>query len=510
SYCVPVVSGGLLCSYSSRILVAVDPETGKRVWRSRYPGDGFLATIDGRLLIATLKGTLHVGSVSVDGFEEQTSASVFQSGANGEDGMLWALPSVSGNRIYLRSLGAIARIDIESGEPSQLAQSRESKVSSGFKAFLEEVENADDKPAVIDRFLAGKSTPIIDEEIVHFVLRGDHQDVAVASELFGVRQERPMVRVKGTDFFYFGTPVSGDTRASYVFYADFHAMPDPLNSNRFESTLLAGEMEPMFIGPEQTIEFSWFDKGSSTTSLANLDKNPDAIKGSVDSFQLDSKMLRDRVDIDVYLPDGYNDSDQSYPVVFVHDGKVAQEQGNQVAIVDELVSNGAIRPVVVVFIGRRFYPLQGADGYVEMFTGELLPNIFERYRISEDRADRACLGGGFGATLAMMGTLPSSDKVSKIGCHSPFAFELLHPVLRMLSTLPNPRCNVLIHWGKYEFRNPAENWNMAKQALAIAEILGEGKHEVIAKEVPIGTDWPSWKTQSEEMWKFLAGAPESE
>ena len=97
SFCVPVMSGGLLCSYSSRFLLAVDPKTGKRMWRSRTPSNGFVATMNGRLVIATMNGSLHIGDVSADGFEEVVATEVFKTGAGESDGLLWSLPTVAGN-----------------------------------------------------------------------------------------------------------------------------------------------------------------------------------------------------------------------------------------------------------------------------------------------------------------------------------------------------------------------------------------------------------------------------
>ncbi|MEM0925147.1 MAG: PQQ-binding-like beta-propeller repeat protein [Planctomycetota bacterium] len=508
SYCVPVMAGGLLCSYSSRILVAVDPLTGERAWRSRSPGDGFLASLSGRLVVATLKGSLHIGDVSEDGFDEVAAIKVFDSGTEGSDGLLWSLPSLSGNRVYLRSLGAIACVEVQSGRESQIVRAGTSVESKGFASFVQTVADASDKQSAIDSYLASKDSPIIEDGIVHFVLQGDYSDVAVASELFGVRQERPMTRIEGTDLFYFGTAVDGPTRASYVYYADYQPISDPRNTKTFVSTLLTGEMEPMFIGPESTMTFSWFDVGSAaSTDALDVDRKGE-LAGTMESFDIESRMLGDSVPIDVYLPPGYKTSKDRYPVVFVHDGKVAMEQGHQALIVDSLIQSRAIRPTVVIFIGRRFYPLQGADGYVEMFVGELIPRVTETYRVSESRKDRASLGGGFGATLGLMGTLPASEQVSRMGCHSPFAFELLHPVFTMLSKLPNQRCDILIQWGRYEFRNPAENWNMATQAETLADILRSGQHRVTAEQVPVGTDWASWRTQSETMWKFLVGPTE--
>lgn len=506
TYCVPVNAGGLLCSYSSRFLVAVDPKTGKRVWRTRSPGNGFLATIAGRLVVATLDGSLHIGDVSRSGFEEVAALQVFDSSTPDADGLMWALPTVAGRSVYLRSLNAIARVDIQPGRFQSNVAQRQSEVSAGFAEFLEKLQLAQDPQRTIDDYLTGRSLPLIDGEYVHFLLQGDFDDVAVASELFGIRQERSMIRAGDTDLFYFGLRLPEPTRAAYVFYADYQPITDPLNARQVVSTTITGEMEPNFMGPATPLTFSWFDQGDLSQDLVPSTDSPSTqLAGTLQTRQLKSKSMNETIELSIYLPPGYAESDADYPVVFVHEGKVAMESGNQAAILDELIQTKAIRPSIAVFIQRRFYPMMGANGYPEMFSTELLPMVEQAYRVSDNRDDRASLSGGFGATLAMMGTLPASEQVGRIGCHSPFSFEMLHPVLRQLSNLPNPRCEILIQWGKYEFRNPSENWNMATQAQAIAEMLREGGHRVTAESIATGSDWVCWRTQSARMWRFLVG-----
>ncbi|WP_417739520.1 PQQ-binding-like beta-propeller repeat protein [Rosistilla oblonga] len=504
SYCVPVISGGLLCSYSSRFLVAVDPETGDQQWRTRSPSNGFLATAAGRLVVATIDGSLHIGDVSEDGYDEVTKVQVFEKGDDGTDGLMWALPSIAGRSIYLRSLGAIARIDIQPGTRAESVAAEGSQVSPGFETFLKTVDASDNKQAVIDSYLKDKSLPLIDGDFVHFILQGDYTDVAVASELFGMRQERVMQRVDGTKLFYFGVRIPDATRLSYVFYADYQPVLDPVSDRHVTSSLVAGEMEPIFRKAKSSLELSWFDKGNVVDDESTyVDAPSDKLAGSIDETQLHSDELNQTVDLSIYLPPNYSQSEDRYPVVFVHDGKSAMQSGNQVAIIDRLIQSKTVRPAVVVFIDKRFYPMQGAKGYAEFFAKELIPMIDREYRTSADRKDRASLSGGFGASLALMATLPVSDQIGAVGCHSLFAFEMMHPMFQQLAQLPNERCRVLVQRSRYEFRNPSENWNMGLQAVNVAKILADGGHDVTTEATATGSDWVSWRTQSPRMWKFL-------
>ena len=218
-------------------------------------------------MIATMNGSLHIGDVTADGFEEVVATEVFKTGDGESDGLLWSLPTVAGNSVYLRSLGAIARVDIQSGDGQTEIANQESEVGPAFAAFLKQVESAADKQTVVDEYLNGKSMPLIEGDFVQFVIQGDYNDVAVASELFGLRQERRMQKVDGTNLFYFGVKVPEETRASYVYFADFKPIPDPKNDRQVVSTGITGEMEPMFRGPSKPLTFSWFDKGNVATDV---------------------------------------------------------------------------------------------------------------------------------------------------------------------------------------------------------------------------------------------------
>ena len=509
TYCVPAMCSGLLCSYSSRILVAVEPSTGKRVWRTRTPGNGFVATLAGRLVAATMDGSLHIGDVSKEGFQEVASLQVFDSSAKSSDGVLWSLPSISGRSIYLRSLGAIARIDVMPGRSQAEVAEAASSVAPKFSAFLKELEDAPNKQRTIDGYLANKTYPIVEGDHVHFVLQGEYQDVAVASELFGIRQERKMTRVAGTNLFYFGVKLPEPTRASYVYFADYKPLVDPKNDRQVVSSTLAGEMEPTFMGPAAPLNFSWFQKGDIGELTDNTDMEAKQLAGRLETLVLDSKSMEESIQSVVYLPPGYDQSQEDYPIVFVHDGEVALASGNQAAILDDLIRMKKVRPAIAVFIQKRFYPMQGPGAYPQMFGGELIPLTLKKYRVSGDRDDRASLSGGFGATLSLIGTLPASQLVGRIGCHSPFAFEMLHPAIEQLASLPNDRCTVFIDWGAYEFRNPSENWNMADQAQVLANILQKGGHRVTTSSTPVGSDWVCWRSQSMRMWQSLIGEPKN-
>ena len=496
TYCVPVVVNGVLCSYSSRFLVGLDPATGERLFRQRKPGNGFVNRLGNRLVIATLDGSLHIGDVSRDGFEEVVSLKVFDSA---EEGQMWALPSLAGDSVYLRSVGAIARVDIQSSGTRQAKIEQQNSVGSTFAEMLRRAEQSDAPQSVVDAYVAQRKVPVVEDGHVHFMLQGDYRDVAVGSDLFGLRQERVMSPIKGTDWFYFGSSLPNAKRISYAYFTDYKPSPDPRNPNSYVSSVAGQQMEPSFMGPGEALSMSWVD----LKPIEDFGAEDRELTGNVTDYKLASAVMKQEIEYSVYTPDGYNRGSDELPVVFVHDGGVALEVGKQAKIIDRLIRDKQVSPALVVFIRWRFYPLMGADGYPEMFLGELMPKVQADFRVSPRREDRSSLGGGFGATLALMASMPGREQIGRIGCHSPFAFELLHPAITQLANLPGQKDAIRIQHGTTELRNPAENWNMSLQSVAISEILKSAGHTVELSQAEIGSDWVSWRTQSADMYRFL-------
>jgi hypothetical protein len=68
---------------------------------------------------------------------------------------------------------------------------------------------------------------------VVFLYRGPVKDVGIAGDLLGIRREDPMIRVPGTDLFYYEARVEPGSRVSYHFLLDFgKPVPDPRNPRR--------------------------------------------------------------------------------------------------------------------------------------------------------------------------------------------------------------------------------------------------------------------------------------
>lgn len=151
----------------------------------------------------------------------------------------------------------------------------------------------------------------------------------------------------------------------------------------------------------------------------------DPPRGRLESVTVESRTLRDNMlgdpssrVVSVYLPDGYDDSAQDFPLFvclagFTSSGlKKTAWQGFGESLpqrLDRLIADGAMGPVVTAFpdcftsLGGNQYINSAAMGnWEDYLLDEVLPLLEQRYRIRGGRSGRAVFGkssGGYGALI---------------------------------------------------------------------------------------------------------------
>jgi len=109
----------------------------------------------------------------------------------------------------------------------------------------------------------------------------------------------------------------------------------------------------------------------------------------------------------IYLPAGYDESDQSYPVLYLlhgagddHTGWVQFGQVQNIA--DRVIAEGLAGPMIIVMpdantgVRGYFNAIQGNFNYEDFFFKELIPHIEKTYRVRSERRYRAISGLSMG------------------------------------------------------------------------------------------------------------------
>jgi enterochelin esterase-like enzyme len=160
-------------------------------------------------------------------------------------------------------------------------------------------------------------------------------------------------------------------------------------------------------------------------------------------FQIDSKCLSESRSVGIYLPAGYSEKNE-YPVIYAEDGMVLVS-GDYKHLIDSLIDNGYIKPIVVACSYENTNKIPGFDlayrnaEYVESlsrdndtlrpifdnhmnyFINEFITMIEDNYSVSKSRENMIYYGtsnsADFGITLSMM----HPELMANYWCFSPVA-----------------------------------------------------------------------------------------
>lgn len=130
-----------------------------------------------------------------------------------------------------------------------------------------------------------------------------------------------------------------------------------------------------------------------------------ASAGEVSHHSFASETLGRDYAYNVYLPDGYEDGDLAYPVMYLLHGSFGNENdwvinGKMQPSVDRLIDEGAIPPAIIVMPGAQSWWVDGYNEPAETaFFKDLIPHVEATYRVVPEREGRVIGGlsaGGYG------------------------------------------------------------------------------------------------------------------
>lgn len=139
--------------------------------------------------------------------------------------------------------------------------------------------------------------------------------------------------------------------------------------------------------------------------------------GTIERCSMSSDILGVNKDFSVYLPAGYEDNIQSYPVLYLlHPGGGTHDiwisRGDLPQIADEAIRSGMALPMIIVMpdasgidehhLGKHLGYFNVADwNYETYFHKELIPLIDAIYRTIADKKHRAITGASMGGEAAV-------------------------------------------------------------------------------------------------------------
>lgn len=497
TYGIAAYHDGHLYGFNGRIFTCVDAATGALKWRSREPGDGFLARVGSDLVVLTKAGTLHVGAASPEGWTEREKVELFTDVA-------WTPPSFAGGALFVRSNGELARVEARAARPSPVRTAERGLVppTSRFGRFLAEVEKARDKASAVERLLAGvPETPLVDGDLAVFLYRDDVPDAAIAGDMIGQRREDPMTRVPGTDLFWYAVRLEKDAVVSYHFQRNYEErVADPRNPRRL----------PGPPGPGNPKEISYFAM-PAWREPAHLAAAPEGRRGRTETHEVAGQRLKARVQ--VHLGAGYDARTDRLPAVYV----LGADEALTVGRVPDTLANltpARLAPVVTVFVGRPDWgksppkPDEDPAAIEAAFLAtEVVPFVDTRYRTRATADGRASVGQGRACYPAATAVFAHPGTFSALGLQSVFMLDFQDAALKKLvKTARDQPLRIYHDWGLYDTRGTREGWDNVRLNRTLHAFLKERGYAPAGGETHEGYGWFSWRNRTDRLFEALLPA----
>jgi enterochelin esterase family protein len=269
------------------------------------------------------------------------------------------------------------------------------------------------------RRLSSLGLPIVEpipgdsaHRLVTFVWKGDSatRNVVLITPLTLVDfRDGVMTRARETDLWYKSITLPNDSRFAYRFAPNDNLIPFERDTN------IAARMATM---RRDTMNSKTFDYGfgglasvlelPGAPSDALIHPRPSVARGAVTATALASRILGSSRRVWVYTPPLYALAvDKGLPLLVFMDGESYQRLIPTPTILDNLIADGTIPPVIAVFIDNppdaREGDLNCNNRWSDFLANELVPWADTHYRTTRERARRIVVGyslGGLGAACA--------------------------------------------------------------------------------------------------------------
>ena len=213
--------------------------------------------------------------------------------------------------------------------------------------------------------------------------------------------------MEGTNFWYFTTIYENDARLDYKYVTNGNNwILDPRNLNSVSGGY-GPNSEPSMPGFVQPPE---------------IENYPELPHGNIYDTIFNSLVLGNSRHIKIYTPPNYHLEQQDYAVIVFHDGLDYLTLGNAKNVLDYLIGNDLIDPVIGVFVPavnrNEEYHGNLKEEYTEFIITDVMGWVDSKYRTLSDPQFRAMAGASDGGNISLWIGLNHPEAFGKIAAYS--------------------------------------------------------------------------------------------
>lgn len=242
----------------------------------------------------------------------------------------------------------------------------------------------------IDRFVEENSFPLIEPGSVTFIFRGQAEEVFLRRWIAGLSTAQPLQHLEGTDLWALTMELPEKSRFEYKFEVvrngGRHLVLDELNG------VLAHDP----FGANSVCQ------GHGYEVPAWCIEDPEAKRGTLADFAVNSSAFGGRRDLQIYLPSHFRNS-RSYPLLIVHDGHDYMRYADLKIVLDNLIHRQEIPAMVVALTqsSERLTEYTGDARHACFLAEDLVPALAARFPLLDEAAERGLMGASLGGVACL-------------------------------------------------------------------------------------------------------------
>ncbi len=346
-----------------------------------------------------------------------------------------------------------------------------------FRDFRNRLRQAPEssRPALIDSFMnAAEKFPLVESDtVVHYLFRGNAASVRLAGDVNHWQPVSRLRRLPGTDLWLYSDTLPAAARLDYKLVLDRDIwILDPLNPDTI----------PSGYGPNSELAMPDY------RPAPEIRYRPDIHHGTLADTLFPSRILGNSRMVKVYLPPGYRNSAQRYPLILFHDGLEYLSLAKAKNVLDNLIADGRIRPLIAVFVPpvnrTPEYAGELKDEFAAFIMEELLPWVDARFRTSRQASERAMIGASNGGNISLWIALRYPGSFGHVAAQSSRVEE---GIRQMLAKQPDLQMDFYLDMGTYDIPQ------LIPQIRGFQHLLAAEGYRYRYFEYPEGHSWGNWR-----------------
>ncbi len=360
---------------------------------------------------------------------------------------------------------------------------------SNFQQFINSVNSASNdstKNNLIDSFIVharAVGIPYIEGNSANFVYRGIGTNVYLAGDMNGWNTSSDkFLELSNTNFFYITKNYELDARLDYKFVRDGTWILDPENPK----TVSGG------FGPNSELAMLYYIQPPEIKYYTDISH------GKLKDTTFYSTNLSNSRTVRVYTPPNYESTTDSFPIIIVHDGLEYVSLAQMNNVLDYLIANNQIDPIIVVFIPPVNRTPEYAGSQMNQFTSfivdEIIPYIDSRYRTKREAKYRAVVGASNGGNISLWLAYDRPDVFGNVAAQSS---NVITSIQAGFQNSPKLNLKVYLDIGTYDISS------LIPLVRNLKTTLESKGYDLFYREYHEGHSWGSWRAHIDDFLKFF-------